>query len=124
MIVFFFTLKHPETRGVGVVKEVVERVLQIENDARQIVDNAKKEAREKKLDADNSAAAVLAAAKEKAVVDGRASLDAARKDAEFILASARKNAETLAKAAMEGASASRQAIAIETAEIVIGHKIN
>ena len=72
------------------MREIVERVLGAEEEARARIEEARKRAATIRQEADQAASALLAAAREKSVQDSKAHLDAARSAAAALMDQARQ----------------------------------
>lgn len=73
------------TKRDAIVREVVERVLGAEDQAKARIETARQQAAATKSHGDEQAAAIVAAAREQAVASARAALDSARNDARAAL---------------------------------------
>lgn len=82
------------TKRDAIVREVVERVLGAEDQAKARIEAARQQAATAKSHGDEQAAAIVAAAREQAVASARAALDAARADARAALDQALAEDET------------------------------
>jgi regulator of protease activity HflC (stomatin/prohibitin superfamily) len=97
------------------MREIVERVLGAEEEARSKIEEARKKAATIRQEADKAASALLAAAREKSVRDSKARLDAARAAAAALMDQARQESAT---AATEAEAQAGQTAAFLVDEIV------
>jgi vacuolar-type H+-ATPase subunit H len=102
------------------MREVVERVLGAEEEARGIIEKAREKAAAIRLQADQAASAVLAAAREKVVRDSRERLEAARAAAADLMEQARRESAASAGAAEADAESVVSALVDDIVAMITG----
>jgi vacuolar-type H+-ATPase subunit H len=107
--------------SVPTMREIVERVLGAEEEARAKIDEARKKAAAIRQEADQAASTLLAAAREKSVRDSKAALDAARATAAALMDQARQESEASAGNAEAQAGQTAAFLVDEIVAMVAGH---
>jgi len=102
------------------MREIVERVLGAEDEAKSKIEAARKRASAVKADADEAAAAFVAKAREKAVADTRARLDQARASAERLIVAAREAADAEAERNAGTVASERESLVAEIVGVIAG----
>jgi len=102
------------------VREVVERVLGAETEAKTRIDEAKKRAAMVRSQADEAATAAVSSAREKAVSDARSRLERARSEADAMLEKARAEDAAADKAFAASAEVATDALIIDIVARIAG----
>ncbi len=105
------------------MREIVERVLGAEEEARAKIDEARKQAATIRQDADQAASALLAAAKEKSVRDSKERLDAARAASAALMDQARRESAASTVAAEADAEQAVSALVDDIVAMITGQVI-